>query len=377
MVIDDPQDSPGTEALACYPPARLEEFLRERWTPQVVHALRDAVKGLVKRFPGPTKEARIVPMARRVLGAGPEVLHALARDPDLAGWAHSVRQILADPASQDRLRPILALFPRFVVSVALLSGGDASLKLRVGVGGRARIPADGRVLQAPPGTLLHVHVEGGSLRTHTKPPRKAGPFELADGDGSAGARPGITSLSGGALFQPLRVLSSAVEILAGAWPALLAEAGVLAPVVGAIRTQRDDVSHAAGLKGVRGQLWMSFQPEPLAVAETLGREVSHLRFRLIEDRYELVSGVDVARLKVPWRQDLRPLRALLMEIHAWVRVVGFLERVRFARFKTHADERRLVLNGALEQAFAAIEGVTELTEAGRDVLEACRKSRRA
>jgi len=257
----------------------------------------------------------------------------------------------------------LALLPRFEVAIALRTGGDVDVRVVLGTGGRARLPTDGRVLQGPSAHPIRVQVTSGELRAHTKPPRQLGPFELVDGDATGGRIPDVTPLSGGALFRASRTLSDAVAVLEETHPSALAEAAIVAPVLFAAKTE-GDVSHSAGLAEARGAIWLSLPPRPRVVAETLIHEASHLLFHLVEDQTLFVEGDDPPRLKVPWRADLRPARAVLMGVHAWVRILRWLVGLRDGPHAEWAADRERLIADALGAARSVPGAQDGLSEAG-------------
>jgi hypothetical protein len=357
------------EALGILSPDDVDERLFRRWTPTLYTRFRVVIRGLVDGFRQEARQADVVTLSKLLLQATPETMHQLAVDPDFGRWVESIERILAQEVSPKRLPGLLALLPRFVIAASIKDGLDLDLKVRMGAGGRARVPADGRVLQGPPGHQLRVVVESGTLMNHTRAPRKVGIFEIVDGDASGGAIPRVDPLSGGAVFECYRTLQKSVKVLEHTSPEMLAEAGALSPVLIPIRTDSPEVSHSAGLQSVRGGIWLSFPPNPLVVAETIVHEASHVLFHLLEDAEPTVEEPDAKRFTVPWRTDPRPLRAVLMGYHAWVRIFHFLSKVSEPTWQQPAQERMAIIKEALHQAQPILAKAHGYTEMGRAVWE--------
>ena len=368
--VDDEHSQYVHEALGILTHAEVNSLLMKRWTPVLFDRFKQVVRRLVEGHRRESKQADVVGYAKLILGSSSETLHRLAIDPDWGRWVESIERVLNGNASVSRLPGLLALLPRFVISTAIMEGGDRDLKLRIGAGGRMRIPADGRVVQGPPGHLVRVLVEAGELVNHTRAPRRTGPFELVDGDSSGGAIPAVDPLSGGAVFPCFRTLQSSTKLLEKHHPRALEEAGALCPVLIPVRTDSPEVSHSAGLKSVRGGIWLSFPPNDLVVAETIIHEASHVLFHLMEDATSFVEEPDTKRFEVPWRSDLRPLRAVLMGYHAWVRIYDFLARLDGPEVGQRAVERQAIIGEALNQAKPILKEATGYSHEGRLLVEA-------
>ena len=111
---------------------------------------------------------------------------------------------------------------------------------------------------------------------------------------------------------------------------------------------------------------MSVPDRPLVVAETLIHEGSHLLFFLVEDAAPLVVDPDPPRLEVPWRSDQRPLRAVMMGLHAWVRILRWLRDLDGSEWSQPAGERRELLEPAVSAAAELVQREEAgLTEQGR------------
>lgn len=331
------------------------------------------MKALALASPALSRSSGTVAAARAVLSASPTARLALALDPALGRFTTAAEEALARADPPASLEPLLALSPRFAVTAALVDGGDADLPVVTGSGGRARLPADGRVLQGPAGRALRVEVRAGTLVTHARPPRTAGPFEVADGDAEGGRLPKMRPLSGGDAYEAARRLEPGVACFAETAPALLAEAAALAPVLVPVHSDAS-VSHSASVAGARACIWLSAPDRPLVVAETLVHEASHLKFLLAEDGSPFTPPDDPPRFSVPWRPDPRPARAVLMGLHAWVRVVLWLRTLDRPPFGQAASERLPVLlqatRASLDLCLEIAADPHALTEEGRALVSA-------
>jgi hypothetical protein len=353
-------DAAAHEALETW--SREDALMRidARWTPQLLHRFAEVVRGALSHSPEAARGAGLIRTARTILRGEPSTQRALARCSALGRWTSAMERALA---RGDRLEPFLALTSRFAVATALRGAGSIEATVVLGSGGRARIPTDGRVLQGPPGRSLRVRVDGGELRTHARAARMAGPFEVVDGDAEAGAVPTVQPLSGGSLTEIVGPLERGARCLSETAPALAEEIGALAPALVGV-AGATDVSHSASLAEARGCVWLTPVVRPLVVAETLIHEASHLKFFLVEDVAPMVTEPDLPRFEVPWRADRRPLRAVLMGLHAWVRVLTWLDGLATGPRAQAACERAAVLRLAATAAAEVVEGADGLTLAG-------------
>lgn len=345
---------------------------RDWWTPKLLAALRETVRDAYSADRTAAKRAGLVRLFRQLAEGPPEVAVRMASDPALCRWTAGTREALT-AGDQPRFHAMLSLASRLHLGVALASGADVDLPVALGSGGRARIPADGRVLQGPAARTLMVRVEGGRLLTHARKRREVHGLEVADGDAEGGRLPGLRPLSGGAAHEALDGFDGGLAALAETWPELYEEARALAPVLVPVAA-RPDVSESASLPSVRGCFWLTAPHTPLVVAETFAHETSHLKFYLLEDGAPLIApGPDPPRLRVPWRADLRPLRMSMLGLHAWVRAIVWLRRMEDGPWSTKAAERRAVLQPATGHVFAALAPeLDDLTEHGRAVFEGLR-----
>jgi HEXXH motif-containing protein len=340
--------------------------LDTRWAPQLLRRFAEVVRTTLSQAPEAARRAGLVRIARTILKGAPATQLALTHDSALGRWTSAMERALS---RGDQLEPLLALTSRLAVGAALQDHASLETTVILGSGGRARLPTDGRVLQGPPGRSIRVQVDGGVLRTHARAQRRAGPFEVADGDAEAGALPTVQPLSGGSLTEIVGPLERGAKCLSETSPALTEEIAALAPVLVGV-SGAPDVSHSASLAEARGCVWLTPVDRPLVVAETLIHEASHLKFFLVEDVAPMVITPDPPRFEVPWRSDRRPLRAVLMGLHAWVRILEWLDTLDGGHYAQAARERAALLSQATLAASAIVRGADGLTPSGDALVEA-------
>jgi HEXXH motif-containing protein len=264
---------------------------------------------------------------------------------------------------------MLSLSTRLAVATALLEQRSCDVHVTLGSGGRGRIPVDGRILQGPAGSRVRVRVIDGALQSFAQPAKLAGPFEVVDGDAEAGKLPVVRPLSGGSINPEVRHLAAGAATLAITSPALLEEAAALSPVLVGVSGQTD-TSHSASLEGARGCVWLTPVKRPLVVAETLVHETSHLKYFLAEDLSRFSDPSDPPRLSVPWRTDLRPLRAVLMGVHAWTRVIVWLRSIEEETLRARASQRLAILEPAVTEGLSILAETEGLTAEGQQLVSA-------
>lgn len=130
------------------------------------------------------------------------------------------------------------------------------------------------------------------------------------------------------------------------------------------------------LRDLRGVIFLSPDPVPRSMAETIVHEYYH---GVLNARMELephLAGGDAARVYSPWRKDPRPLSGLLHALFVYVGIAEFL--LRAERTQGLADQRcalrdrrRLIVEQCrLGHAQAPVE---LFTFAGRELLERLRE----
>jgi HEXXH motif-containing protein len=351
-------------AWGTWTPDEVRARLAAWWAPAALTAFAAAVRRVAALAPEIARRHRVVPLARRVLGASPEARVALAADPALGRWSAAIAETAPGPG----LEPVVALLPRLAGAATLLDGGDLDAVVVVGSGGRARIPVFGAVLQGPPGRAIRAEVRAGALRTHSRQARQVGAFEVPDGHAEGGKLPAVRPLSGRAATDAAARLADGVAALRDTAPGRLAEIEALSPVLVPVASQ-PGVSHSCSMKDARGCIWLSAPDRPLVIAETLVHEASHLKFYLIEDDTPFTAPDDPPRFEVPWRPDLRPLRAVLMGLHAWETVLAWLGTIEDgAPWSQPAAQRRPLLEEAVAAAREIVAGADGLSAAGQALL---------
>ncbi len=356
------------EALEFWDAATAREHIARLWMPALFDRFASAVRAVHEAAPATAKRAGLVAIARLVLRAAPQTREVLARDPALARWTAGVEDALSAADQDARLQAVLALLPRFAVAVAMREGGDLDLPLMLGATGLARIPTDGRMLQGPPARALRVQVRKGGLVTHTRAALRVGPFELADGAAEGGRTPAVRPLTGAESLAAVKPLAAGLKLLTDTAPRAVAEAAALCPVVVAT-APRLAGSRPAARPELRGCIWMPAPEDTLEVAELVLREASYAKLRLVDDAHPLVEAPDPPRFTVPWRPDPRPGRALLVGLHAEVRVVCWLRALADTPWADSAAGRLPPLEDTARETAEILTRADGLTPAGRALVE--------
>lgn len=95
-----------------------------------------------------------------------------------------------------------------------------------------------------------------------------------------------------------------------------------------------------------GAVATSQPPDSCTLAVTLTHELQHLKLSALQDMTTLTSPDDGRRFYAPWRDDPRPIGALLQGAYAFLGVSGFWRRQRLheqggaARIRAHAEYAR-------------------------------------
>ena len=159
-------ETAATEALEFWSHDHTLASLDARWAPQLLRRFAEVVRTTAQEVPEDARRTGLVRVARTILKSAPETQLALARDSALGRWTSAMERALTRGVKLD---PFLALTSRFAVSAALQNQTSLETTVTLGSGGRARLPADGRVLQGPPGRsvrddVLYFRRDGGALR---------------------------------------------------------------------------------------------------------------------------------------------------------------------------------------------------------------------
>lgn len=122
-------------------------------------------------------------------------------------------------------------------------------------------------------------------------------------------------------------LRQAWDVLDEAHPVVAAEAAAAISVI-VPRVGRATGAVSSSARECFGAVAMSLPPDPVSGAETFAHEVQHVKLGALLDQVPLTKPDDGKRYYAPWREDPRPLSALLQGTYAYLGVTGFWRRQR-------------------------------------------------
>jgi uncharacterized protein len=188
--------------------------------------------------------------------------------------------------------------------------------------------------------------------------------------------PGATDLS-----QPIpdsrvweRALQDAWQVLEADHPKMAAEVATATSMI-VPRSSPSGRAVSSTSPEAFGAVGMSLPPDPVSGAQSLVHEVQHLKLGAVLDVARLTLPDDGRLYYAPWRDDPRPLGALLQGTYAFLGVAGFWRRRRelasstgradrmFARwlYGTTTAAETLLSSGRLSPAGAEFVGHMERT----------------
>jgi HEXXH motif-containing protein len=147
-------------------------------------------------------------------------------------------------------------------------------------------------------------------------------------------------------------------------PALAAGLRCLVP----LRDRNDRGSDSATATAAIGAVLLTPQHDPESLALTLLHEFQHTKLAALEDIVALSSADTRARYDVRWRDDHRPLAAVLHGAYAHLAVAGYwhaASRMRSAYPAYLARKEFDYWSAAVREALDQIRGSTELTATGK------------
>lgn len=165
----------------------------------------------------------------------------------------------------------------------------------------------------------------------------------------------------------LTAVQAGVDLLAEVWPE--AHAGLRRHLGGVVllRSRAYARSHsprplAAGIALTPGQ--------PAFTADLLCHELAHVRMHMLEEVDPLAETEAGAGFRSPWRDDIRPLRGLVLGVHAFLNVCGWWSRLARARpeLASYALEIHGRQAGNVKAAWADVAAHAQPTPLGRLVL---------
>jgi HEXXH motif-containing protein len=120
----------------------------------------------------------------------------------------------------------------------------------------------------------------------------------------------------------LRRLGAACTILAKDHPEAAAEVSALVTNISPLASP--DVGHvSATSRHALGSVALSLPEDDVHLALALAHEVQHVKLAGLMDLLPLISAPRQARFYAPWREDARPLDALLQGVYAHIEVAEF------------------------------------------------------
>ena len=295
-------------------------------------------------------------------------LDAIVLHPAFHAWLHRFKQ---GAGGKRGLTDRLSEFSGFAAAAALAGGGSLTLEVRLDERGRFHLHGLARYLDLGPraarasawlraepdlwklrassGETLTVAADalrsGRSVEGVGTLPLIAGRMELnvldpqvlavfAEGRGAYDHK--IAALSGPAAAEYIRVLREAVSHV-GRFDVVLCEElltdiRVLVP----LRNRARLTSVSSTYSSLQGAIGLSHSPDAIVQAETLIHEFSHNKLNLLLEMTALFDprSPSEASFYSPWREDLRPLRGLLLGSHAFLNTARFggwcLERLELA-----------------------------------------------
>lgn len=313
------------------------------------------------------------------------------RHPFLDSWATECLRGLLAERTPPGLGDALAHLGGYAAVAAASAGLDATVRLPAGR--TAALPGLGRLLGTGTPAAVSASTRSGELRVRlgdavatTVPP-------AADAPGWEPVRRVRVSAAGRHAYvvvddvDPYRDRFGAAVTdrltedryarlanqLAAAWRLLVADHPDVADEVGAapltlVPLRRPDGGEASGAsRHAFGAIGSSLPAEPEFFAELIVHELAHVRLGGLLDIVPLYDDSGAARLHAPWRDDPRPLGALLQGAYAHLAVAAFwrVQRHRAGALRRDAaDERFALLREQSAVAIRTLGTAPELTPAG-------------
>lgn len=328
-----------------------------------------------------------------VQAIAPDVVDKLIRHPQVGAWAvhclRSIRQgvrgsvLWSDVGHLNALAAAAAVRAGFANTVPVpVHTGNVMLPTL----GAARLPADG--------TYATLRVRGANTTVSTSGTTVAVPSS-ADVE-TADWRPvrRLRAASGGRVItaylddlHPYRnypglVLAgrlAATEVAAwaeafsGAWDLLVREhrghaVGLASGLTSLVPLARTDGTHRSATSPESfGAVALSFTPNPTMLAATLVHEFQHTKLGVLLDLVPLHRADQRKLFYAPWREDSRPLEALLHGTYAFLGVAGFWRvqrRVSAGAAAEYAHFQFALWRGRAHAATTTLRASGLLTEAG-------------
>lgn len=325
--------------------------------------------------------------------AAPDVVDELIRHPQVGAWAvhclRSIRQGVRGPALWSDVGHLNALAAAAAVRVGFASTVPVSVhagNVMLPTLGAARLPADGtyatlRVRDANAtvsagGTMVAVPSPADMETAAWRPVRR---LRAASGGRVITAYlddlhpfrsyPGLV-LAG---RLPDTEVTAWAEAFSGAWDLLVREhrghaVGLPGGLTSLVPLARADGMHrSATCPESFGAMALSFTPDPVVLAATLVHEFQHTKLGALLDLVPLHCAGLRKLFYAPWREEPRPLEALLHGTYAFLGVSGFWRvqrRVSAGAAAEHAHLQFALWRGRVHAATTTLRASGLLTEAG-------------
>ena len=265
--------------------------------------------------------------------------------------------------------------PRYTDEVIEISGTGNGFSALLSDGTTAAIPLDD-VWETPESPLPTIEENGYALYM----PETGSGFDLPISPRDPWLRSQLTGTnqrSNGMQFFPedrpfeevtktkLSTLTEVYELLKVVWPDHIDE--IRAYVGRIVPLKPEESCHKAYTVSSRqGVIYMAPAPT-LAIAEMLVHEVAHIKMRDIQVVDMLMNDFasETVRIKVPWREDPRPIPGILEGLFVFTHVAEMEKRILLVAEDAHLEERFSQRLEALEFADSAVRQHADLTEAGK------------
>jgi HEXXH motif-containing protein len=326
----------------------------------------------------------------------PAAVTDLLRHPPVGAWlAHCLRRLHEVPDGRRSLATDLGHLCGIAAAAATRAGQTFEITVPV-LDRTVVLPSLGRAVPAP-GTggvvvrgqsgRLHIPAAGRRVTTVTDP--------AADGDGwqslrrieiATGSprlvvlvddtdpfrdcygRPVLPRLSAAEFTELRGLLRQAWRLLAGDHPKHAAMLAALPLSLVPLLRPAADREVSAASRHAFGSIGMSIPTDPVKFAEILVHEHNHVRLGALMDLAPLHTGPSSIRYQVPWRDDVRPVGAVLQGTYAHLGVADFWRIHRHKVHGTGAAAADTEFAGRWDQASRGVNTLAqcdELTAAGR------------